>query len=323
MNNSVKTVDVIIVTFNRLRYLQSLIKSLFLQNPMPEKIIIYDDLSDDGTYEFLLALENKWSFINVLRGKTKSQSVSASRNKCLKLCTSEIVIVMDDDDLMPKDKIKNTLEAFEGNDIVAVTGNSKMFNTDTFQVSHHNLTEGTGEFLVDKIDLMKGNKFHWASFAFRRDALNKIGGFDEKYRMIVDWVLYLELFNIGNIKVTPAVLGYYRIHNGNFSENLDILVKDLQCPLLHSKFGDFGVVDYLFAATFRMFWREKRYFSALFSCFEMRFKTVNRRRRFIHFITGLFYIYDFFVYLKKPRWSKIDCRSEELIKLIEYEKVLG
>ena len=320
MSLNCREIDVIIVTFNRLKLLKSLLHSIFLQTEPVKNIIIYDDMSDDGTADYLKCLSSINKNIKIIRGKEKSKSVSASRNICLQISNAPFVMVLDDDDLIPKDKVTQTLDAFDDLETVAITGNSISFIEAEDKMLPHMLNKQKYTRKANIKDLRYGNRFHWVAFAFRRSALLEVGGFETQYRMITDWSLYLKLFEIGTIKIIPAILGYYRLHDTNFSKNADILVDDLEMFYRQNSQDDkYKSLDYLFSSKFKLHWQQNEFYQAIICCIMPRFYAVSFMRRFKHLISAVTGLYNFLANARSGQWSSIRKNEKQLCNLLANE----
>jgi len=273
--------DIIIVTYNRVEYLRQLLFSIERQTVSPVKVVVYDDMSTDSTVEFLNSYEPDGFVLSVLVGQKKSVSTAASRNLCLEYCVSDFVIVMDDDDLMPKQKIEKIQNILSG-DYVAVLGSTVTFDDKlASRVRHRAICKSRALTLSD---FWGGNVFHWASFAVRRENLLEVGGFDERLKMCPDWALYISLISRYSFFYVDEVLGYYRLHDSNMSKGLKTLSADLELLAAEKSFQVLGIDDYKFRVDFSCSWQEKRYWSCLKLCLFA--KGVSTKRRVRH-LAGL------------------------------------
>jgi len=220
-------IDIIIVTFNRIALLKQLLFSIESQSHEPNKVIIYDDCSTDGTLQYLNTYEGDLN-ICVHAGTEKSKNVAVSRNKCLKLVESSYVIIMDDDDLMPPDKLKKTMDAFKLSGAKMITGDTVVFDENRkcerffTPVTHDKPTKLKSSFFYGN------NPIQWVSIAFESSALKEVGGFDERFTMITDWSVYIRIINKYDCWYFPDILGYYRIHSDNMSAHTPYLISDLE-----------------------------------------------------------------------------------------------
>ena len=138
--------DVVIPTFRRPEALASCLKSLEKQTMAPASIEVIDDSETD-------------------------YGPGVSRNIGWKRGSGRYVAFIDDDCLAEQDWIESLQKVFSENEIGGIEGGITT-------------TDENGE----KIDFNPPNRFRWnrfktANLAVRRDVLEEIGGFDERYHM--------------------------------------------------------------------------------------------------------------------------------------------
>jgi glycosyltransferase involved in cell wall biosynthesis len=95
LSNKEVKISILIVTFNRKKYIQEAIKCALAQTYSNFQIMVYDDGSTDGTSD-MLAL--KFPSVIVIRS-SKNQGVSIARHNLLEACDTEIACWWDSDDL--------------------------------------------------------------------------------------------------------------------------------------------------------------------------------------------------------------------------------
>src|SRR3954470_1810603 len=104
---AVKTVSVIIPTYNYARYLPQAIDSALGQTHAPLEVIVVDDGSTDDTPRVLEAYASR---IRVIR--QANQGAGAARNAGIAAARGEYVAFLDSDDLWRRDKLELQLARF-------------------------------------------------------------------------------------------------------------------------------------------------------------------------------------------------------------------
>ena len=142
-NGKAYTVDVVIPTFNRPKELRRCLASLDDQTIMPTSVIVVDDSEDDN-------------------------GPAISRNIGWRKGTSEIVAFTDDDCVPSKDWIENIILRYE---------------RDGAQILEGSVTTGQrgAGGTMDPHPKDRWNRFKTANMAYRRNILESLGGFDERY----------------------------------------------------------------------------------------------------------------------------------------------
>ena len=167
---------VIITLLNDKRF-ERTIKSLLEQTPVPEKIIIADGGSTDGSFELAKEYEKKYNNIKVL---FLPGSITETRNKMLKEITGDILIFIDADEVAPKHWLKSLIgpiingEAdFTGGPtepLSAAKSNAEKYVNDFDDWFYKNIVS------TDITMLPMGNS------AWSKKVFDTVGGFDEKLR---------------------------------------------------------------------------------------------------------------------------------------------
>lgn len=113
------TIDILIPTYNGSAFITKTIKSILVQDFKNFRIIVSDDASKDKTVSVIKKIKDERIFIHQNK---KNQGYSVNIETARKLATAPIVYLMGQDDIMAKDTLKNTINAFKiSKDIGAVT----------------------------------------------------------------------------------------------------------------------------------------------------------------------------------------------------------
>lgn len=108
-------VTVYIPTYNRLKLLQRAIESVLNQTYKNIEIIIVDDCSKDGTYQYLKELASKNSKIHFFIKKTNS-GACVSRNIAIEKANGYFITGLDDDDYFHPNRIETFVNEARKND---------------------------------------------------------------------------------------------------------------------------------------------------------------------------------------------------------------
>lgn len=90
-------VSCILPTYNRLPFLKICIESIFNQSYRPIELIIVDDASTDGTYDYCCRLARESNMINYIRMNSNSGCVSVPRSIGISYASGEFIAHVDDD----------------------------------------------------------------------------------------------------------------------------------------------------------------------------------------------------------------------------------
>jgi len=92
--------SIIIPTYNRKKLLSETIDSVLHQSCTNWQLIIVDDNSTDGSYEFFKRLYQNDLRIDIIQQKKKTRGAPSCRNLGVKMAKHELIIFLDSDDLM-------------------------------------------------------------------------------------------------------------------------------------------------------------------------------------------------------------------------------
>ncbi|MET0130678.1 MAG: glycosyltransferase family 2 protein, partial [Stenotrophomonas chelatiphaga] len=110
------TTSIAMCTYNGERFLQAQLDSLLTQRPLPDQIVIRDDVSSDGTGEILAAFVPKAEALGIVVDlQVNERNVGYRRNfdGALRACTGEVIFLCDQDDVWHADKLSRMCAEFE------------------------------------------------------------------------------------------------------------------------------------------------------------------------------------------------------------------
>jgi len=98
-----KPVDILVLTYNRIKYFETFVEELYKNTDYPFRLIVIDNGSTDGTRELILDLTHtgkiwQWVFTN------NNLLMAEAFNEGFKLVESELFITVADDMIAPKIK---------------------------------------------------------------------------------------------------------------------------------------------------------------------------------------------------------------------------
>jgi len=215
-------VSVIIPTFNRLNLLKQTVTSVKNQTFRDFEIIIVDDGSSDGTWEWLEPQPD----IRILR--QQNSGIALSRNNGAAIAQGEWLAFLDHDDLWAKEKL-------------AVQAAFVKKNPDVALVAAKHVRLGEKYCPPRRVIWTKGDLFvkafcesfiHTSSVMIRKDIFDKIGGFSPRYRFADEFDVWLKITRDYNIAYVNQPLVFIRLYEANTSHDRVGLRKDTYGILL-------------------------------------------------------------------------------------------
>lgn len=207
-------VSAIIPVYNTECFIQEAIESVLSQTYKDIELIIVDDASNDRTGEIARSFGSRLTCIS----HSANMGPSAARNTGIKHALGKYIAFLDADDVWMPDKIKEQMELLENNnDIALVYSNGYTVNSSGSQIGRFfDTIRPKGGFIFK--ELLLDNFIVTSSVIVRKDILNEIGGFNERFSLSEDFDLYLRIAEHYKIDFVDAPLLKHRIHSGSLSK---------------------------------------------------------------------------------------------------------
>ena len=177
--------SIIIPTYNRGKLLCNTLTNLIGQLPTDAEIVVVDQ-SDEVCSELMEIAKNHSTQIHYYKIFVKG--LPHARNYGLKRAIGEIIIFCDDDVIPGPNFIENHLQNYKGKEVGGVGGRIILKGNQSHDNSNHNKTIGKGRwwdaYLIDNFDATERayiDHVQGCNMSFRKEALIKAGGFDERF----------------------------------------------------------------------------------------------------------------------------------------------
>jgi hypothetical protein len=187
---------VVMPVYNGLPYLDQAIASIVVQTHRDFTLAIYDDHSDDGSYEQAVAWARRDPRISVARGDRRL-GPSGSSAAAAALARSEFVARMDADDIAAPDRLAIELQTLLDNPDAVLVG------------SIFDMIDGDGNLIRGAAlgQVRGGNPpIAHASILYRRAAFDAVGGYRDETDYFEDQDLYLRMGRVGKVLVIDRPL---------------------------------------------------------------------------------------------------------------------
>lgn len=204
-------VSICIPAYNAERFLEETLNSALSQTYPNLEIIVSDDCSQDGTFE----IASRYAGRGVLVIRTPSNlGMFGNFNYVIRHSSGKYILKLDADDLVDPEHVAEQVAVLEAYPQVSfahcacrlIDVNGRLIG---YERSLHDSFIRTG---VEE----------WCRYAFgpravnivmiRRDAFERVGGYDERYRYSGDWAMHRSLLKIGSVFYNAKVLASYRVH---------------------------------------------------------------------------------------------------------------
>ncbi|MCX7592214.1 MAG: glycosyltransferase [Fischerella sp.] len=208
-------ISIIIPTYNSEKTIKDTIESVLEQTLTDYELIVINDGSSDSTLDIVSQFHD--SRIKVF--SYPHQGANVSRNLGLAHAAGEFISFLDADDLWTSDKLASQMKALQENPQASVA------------YSWTDYIDEKGEFLLAGMHITaNGNVYeqllvnnfveNGSNPLIRKEALLKLGGFDENLSAGQDWDMWLRLARECSFVAVPKVQILYRKSSNSLSSNL-------------------------------------------------------------------------------------------------------
>ena len=167
------TASIAMTTYNGIKYIPELLDSIIGQDELPDEVVIVDDCSTDGTYEYIKEYIQNYRLNNwFIYCNDKNIGWKANFREAIKKCTSDLVFLCDQDDIWFPYKIKEMKAVMDGN-------NSIQLLASNYEVKYEDRKEKikvsgleNNDSSVNKIEFMRSSLSVMrpgCTFCFRKD----------------------------------------------------------------------------------------------------------------------------------------------------------
>ena len=206
-----KKVSVIMSIYNNEKTIEKAILSILSQSYENIELNVIDDFSNDHSYAICkeIALEHK--NINVYQnemnlGLTKSLNILISKS------TGQYIARQDGDDYSHVDRIYQQIKLIESR-------NFDVVSTRAYIMGSKKVIPNYSYYLPLKQIIKYKNPFIHGTLLIKKDVLNEIGGYDNRFRYSQDYKLMTDLLNHGYKASMIKEPLYYLNMNNNISND--------------------------------------------------------------------------------------------------------
>lgn len=223
-NNNVK-VSVIMSVYNGERYLKESLESILTQTFTNFEFIIINDGSTDKTGAILHAIKEPRMCVY----HQENQGLTKSLNRALSYSQGEYIARQDADDVSYPERLREEVTFLDERKHVGMVGTyanfinreGKIFYTWKPPVSHENILEVLHN---------DGNSFCHGSIMMRKEILDNVGVYREKFTYSQDYDLWLRFSHKYELANIPKVLYNFRRNSSSISRKN--IIKQLLFHLL-------------------------------------------------------------------------------------------
>jgi len=204
-------ISVIMSVYNGEKYLREAIESILSQTFTDFEFIIVDDGSTDGSLKIIRSYVDKR--IKVINNE-ENMGLTNSLNKALKKASGDYVARQDADDISLPNRFEEQVKYLDKHPGVALLGTSiYKIDEDGRIVAKIIATASPSKILFGE------NQFSHGTVMFRKEIVDKLGGYDELFRRAQDYELWLRIAKHYEVRILTQILYKLRFHNEAISIN--------------------------------------------------------------------------------------------------------
>ena len=109
------SLSIAMCTYNGCAYLREQLESILVQTIKPSELIVCDDYSKDSTLEILYEFKEKCKFPVLIFANSENIGVNKNFEQAITHCTSEFIVLADQDDIWLPNKLEVIFNTFQDN----------------------------------------------------------------------------------------------------------------------------------------------------------------------------------------------------------------
>lgn len=216
------TTGVAMCVFNGARYLSLQLESIAAQSELPSAMVVLDDGSTDGSWEFLQAWAARAPFSVRVERNTQRLGVTRNFESAVAMLREDVVVLCDQDDIWHPTKLATVVDRFTGDpalgllhtDAELIDGDGRPLERTLLgallvsQRERRLIAEGGAYQVYARRNLVTG-----AACAFRRDLLEQARPFSDQF-LHDEWLAFIAAL-LGKIEMLEVPTMRYRLHSTN------------------------------------------------------------------------------------------------------------
>lgn len=204
--NKNKLVSVIMSTYNSEKYISKAIESILKQSYKNFEFLIIDDNSTDKTLEIIQKFENLDKRIRSYKNLT-NLGLTKSLNKAIALSQGNFIARQDDDDISYEKRLESQIKYVTKFNYDVCFSRARI-------IKNNQLIPKFSCYLPNKVVVNYKNPFIHGTLIIKKNILNKMGNYNEKFYYSQDYYLFKKLI-LNNVKIKYIKKPLYFLNTEN------------------------------------------------------------------------------------------------------------
>ncbi len=210
-------VSVLIPAYDVEEYVAAAIESALDQTYPHVEVVVVNDGSTDGTAAAIAPYRDRITYVD-----QANRGLAGARNEAIRASSGSLLALLDADDLWLPDRLEHCVTVLEQEPDVGLVTSDAFLIEDGVRTERHCYGDrrvypfpGPDD---DQLEIIALRNFLFVSVVFRRELVDRFGGFDESLARAEDYELWTRLLLTGTrAAYVPAALGYYRRRSDSLS----------------------------------------------------------------------------------------------------------
>jgi glycosyltransferase involved in cell wall biosynthesis len=225
-------------TWNSRQYLGESIASVLTQDYPHTEYIFVDGGSDDGTLDMIRALDRPYKLIENVRG-----GVSRAMNVGLSVATGDVIAHLHSDDYYLRPDVLSLVARH-----LQTSGRQWLFGRTKALINGRLRSDNYVAPRFSYRALLKGNFIPHPAMFVRRELMQRIGGFDERYKYAMDYDICLRMARLVEPVQLDEALTAFREHEASLSSStrtrLAAMAEDMRIRLHYAGWNPLQIAEH-------------------------------------------------------------------------------
>lgn len=197
-------ISVIMSVYNGERYLREAIESILNQTFADFEFLIVNDGSTDGSLEIIQSYQDER-----VRAINNEQNIGLTKslNKAIRQARGGYIARQDADDISLPNRFEQQIEYFDKHPEIALLG------TSVYKIDEQGKV--VGRIIAPANPGRKAKQFSHGSTMFKREVVDRLGGYNELFRYCQDYELWARIAKYNKVRNLTQVLYKLRFHGEN------------------------------------------------------------------------------------------------------------
>lgn len=211
-------ISVIVNCRNGEQYLSNALESISAQDYENFEVIFFDNQSEDDSAKIA---SQPWSFDLKYIKSDKYFSLYEARNQAIKYANGEYVCFLDVDDFWKPEFLSSQIKFIKRQKSDFVCSNYKILNQSANGISSIRRAWIIPKKNISTKRLINSYFCGLLTLLIKREFLENMGGFDDKYNMIGDFEFVIRSSQQGKFSINNQLLAVYRNHQNNLQNKAE------------------------------------------------------------------------------------------------------